>query len=344
MGYFNLYKTLYYQYEYANYSVLFWGYTMNTAITLKSKIDTSINNIVHIGPLANDIVETRIVQRSSDTLIFYLSTHTGCANSCRMCWLTQTHQVSNQYLNFNNYHTQLEWIVSQLNNDPRLSVVKTCHINFMARGDALSSPTFMMFYNELTTMIRTKIQSLFINIVIIKFKISTIFPQDCMIDLTNGGMRHWLDINTSKAHDTVGTEFYYSLYSLSNDFRRKWLPKAVHPHHIGELFKGSRSIGDYHPFRLHHALIDGENDSIKDCDAILEWLNKYDIICPVNIVRYNPYIQEGIADGKCGKESDLLDFYVSYMRQSPRVSHLNIIQRVGKDVYASCGMFTTHQF
>ena len=309
---------------------------MNTEITLKSKIDTSINNIVHIGPLANDIVETRIVQRTPETLIIYLSTHTGCANSCRMCWLTQTKQVSSKSLSIDQILDQLHWASGVIERMADIQSIKNIHINFMARGDALSNPNLMMTYHSLYYDIQSKMDSIFFNRVRVLSKISTIFPTDCVIDLTNGGMKHWVDkFGGYDDYSRIGTEFYYSLYSLNNDFRRKWLPKATHPHHVGEIFTGSRPDGDYNPFRLHHALIADENDSLKDADAILEWLNKYDIICALNIVRYNPF------DTSCGEESPMLDVYAEYIAQSPRISQLQIIPRVGKDVNASCGTFMT---
>jgi adenine C2-methylase RlmN of 23S rRNA A2503 and tRNA A37 len=89
--------------------------------------------------------------------------------------------------------------------------------------------------------------------------------------------------------------------------------------------------------RIHHALIKDVNDHERDVEDIHEWLQMYGIFCPVNIVRYNSF---GV---NTGEESDIetIEKYIKKMKESPNVTSVQLVSRVGRDVEASCGTFVS---
>lgn len=142
----------------------------------------------------------------------------------------------------------------------------------------------------------------------------------------------WNPLEIYGKKDDKDVEIYYSLYSLKESFRKKWIPKALSPQDVGGILKGT-----HEGLRLHHALIAGQNDSDEDIDLIHQWLEEFDLKVMVNIVRYNP------ANDHCGEESrdEVRSHYIERLRQSDRVLLVQEIPFAGRDVYASCGMFVS---
>lgn len=229
-----------------------------------------------------------------------------------------THVTAQQYFD------QANNLFELLRAEEKLQGVKIVHFNFMARGDAMTNPHFVTHIDILVRGLDRLAQDHHLEA---KFKISTIFPRSNLFGDHSRDLGKWV----KRALDLhPGIEFYYSLYSLDKWFRKKWIPKATDPDLIGEIFRG-RDSG----FRLHHALIEHENDSIDDMDHILAWLEEHKITCRINIVRYNPH------NPSCGREprEEYIEVYKKYMEQNPHVSGVNVVSRVGFDVAASCGMF-----
>ena len=309
--------------------------TNSRTTILTSKIDDAINLVRHLDDQGN-IVETRIAQRQSDEMIIYMSTSTGCANSCRFCHLTQTNQTSDIPLTVGQFAQQMDWVVSQLRNDIRINRLEVININFMARGDGLSNPNFIMEFDKISAMIVNKINRSLKLDCVVRFKISTIFPKNMILSVENGGVNHWVKY---AVHNDFfkRVEIYYSLYSLTEKFRKRWLPKAIDPEIVGKIFSGCREEKNGTLFRLHHALIKGENDSIQDAHDIVDWLERHDIRCPINLVMYNPF------NSSCGEESDrdTIDQYVDVLKSSNRIIGVKEIERLAPDVFAACGMFVT---
>jgi adenine C2-methylase RlmN of 23S rRNA A2503 and tRNA A37 len=276
-------------------------------------------------------VETRAVQRTDDTLIIYLSsTAGGCSQACRMCWLVQTGQTKETALPITDYLEQATEIFTLLDEEDRLSNISTVHWNFMAQGDALMNPHFIIEIHRLYGMLNA-IGVLYINDdVNNQFKISTIFPKDSILFKREELGRSW--INNEMLSLSDGFEFYYSLYSLKDAFRKKWLPKALDPEIVGKIF-----YGKYNGLRLHHCLIEGLNDTEEDVALIHQWLERHNLHVKINIVRYNPFSDH------LGRESsfDTIQTYVNQMNLSHRVELVQIIPRIGEDVKASCGTFIT---
>ena len=305
----------------------------NTIILL-SNLDDSVN-MVSSGE-DGKYIETRIVQRQQDELIIYVSSQTGCHQSCRFCFLTQSGQTSTDYESWEGIYTQINLALKNTRTRIDTSIINTVNINFMARGDLLSNRYLLESWNYVVNRIINLIHLRLHDSIDVKFKISTIFPNDMYHQGFNYDERvytpepEWLN-KVLMAH----TEIYYSLYSLNPTFRKKWIPKGSSPKLIGDWFGGSRVIDDISKFRLHYALIKGENDSASDANDILNWLVKYNIQTKINIVRYNPY------DPSCGSESDdkSIADYISILEAHPNVHSVQLVPRVGTDVKASCGQF-----
>jgi adenine C2-methylase RlmN of 23S rRNA A2503 and tRNA A37 len=185
----------------------------------------------------------------------------------------------------------------------------------MARGEPLLNPVIMKHYKQLFDIISTNVK-VFTGIDEVKFNISTIIPKDVnKEDLKN--------FNDPRA------EIYYSLYSTDENFRKRWLPKAMDVRSAIGLLKSQDNL------TIHYALIKGENDSLEEAEKVVNVCAFLDSNIKLNIVQYNPF-----SPGQ-GTESDseTIRKYIEYMDYQDFFYRIKIIERVGHDVKASCGMF-----
>lgn len=285
---------------------------MIPTLTLPSEEDASINYVFEewYGKY-----EARYVQRSPEYAIVYLSSHTGCDLSCRFCHLTQTGQTGTVQATSREYFAQAYHVMKNIKFTPEL---KTIHYNFMARGDALDNDEVIINASKLFAQLDMLSQA---NNVRSKFLISTIIPDIFQESL-------------ELIFDDPRSSLYYSLYSLDPTFRKKWLPKAKDPYVALDMLtdlqgaKGTDIV-------LHWAFIEGANDSEQSVIDICNEVNKRKLDVRFNLVRYNPH------SSKCGKESSeetLLKLLNIFNTMLPDQKH-KMVQRVGFDVKASCGMF-----
>lgn len=300
---------------------------------LESEIDESVNIIK--SSVDGGYYEARFVQRNEDTFIIYLSSMSGCDKICRFCHLTQTNQLMTNGATFRNYLDQTKSVLDISKDIVDQDKIRNVHVNFMARGDLLNNQEFLSNPHRLITSLELLIRTYYPDAVA-KFKLSTIFPRDTG-PVGNQSPLHFVDlfvesINDLRELDNKDVEIYYSLYSLKESFRKKWIPKSISPNDVGNILRGTHD-----GLRLHHALIAGQNDSEEDVRLIHQWLEEFDLEVMVNIVRYNPF------DDKSGVESsdEMRVQYIEWMKQSPRVKLVQEISFRGKDVYASCGMFVS---
>lgn len=303
---------------------------------LVSKEDRSVNFVFPNGQ------EARYVRRSEDYFIVYLSSHGGCNQACRFCHLTQTKQVemvpataeefiiqANAVLN--HYHQQVkaghEWPVKYVN------------FNWMARGEPLLNQALAVQWEEIARRLRDLAR--LVGVEDVRFNISTIMPKDAPSTVEPEYVVPGISFADIMLEEmacvedrTLSPTIYYSLYSLDPEFRKRWLPKAMDPvQAVSELagiqkFIGLRVV-------LHHCLIEGENDSIEDAQAIVELVKKNELGARFNLVRYNPYSS---AQGKEPPE----EVFVAYFQEITKgmtAPGSRIVPRVGYDVKASCGMF-----
>lgn len=279
---------------------------------LRSKIDASIN--FSRKDARGGMVETRFVRRVEERFIVYISSMLGCDKACRFCHLTQTGQLNATLLSEEEMLEQAKVVLAGSD----FSGAKTVHFNFMARGEAMSNPAVgRTLFKKLATLAATYgLRS--------RIKISTILP---------------LDVWTTRPsdlwdQDCPPVDIYYSLYSVDDIWRRRWIPKAVHPAEAMEWLvrfqaeTGQRVI-------LHWALIDGENDGVEQAAATAALANASGLRAEFNLVRYNP------ANGKSSESSEerIADYFEAISEMLPGRSRR--IAKIGPDVRASCGTFLT---
>lgn len=279
----------------------------------RSAMDQSVN---FSRPTADGgMVETRFVRRIPTRFIVYISSMTGCDKACRFCHLTQTSQTMARLLTVEEMVAQAETVLAASTFSPG----ETVHFNFMARGEPLSNPAVGQ---ELFERLRDIAISYGLHP---RVKLSTIMPSDFVAPA-------W----ASFVPPGIPVDLYYSLYSLDQDWRRRWIPKAMAPSEAMEHLVAFRSETAQRVV-LHWALIEGENDAVTDAEAICREATARGLQFDFNLVRYNA------ANGKSSEAPrERIDAYLAAMsRHIAAPNRVKEIPRVGFDVAASCGMFLT---
>lgn len=282
-----------------------------------SKLDQSVN-FEHRFDDHQGMLEARYVRRVDEYFIVYLSSQTGCKQACRMCWLTATGQTKYENTTVEQYLQQAREVL-----DYYASVgipAERVHFNFMARGEPFANPIFIEHADAILEGLAALAKQHGLKY---KFLISTIFPEEM-------GHRALQDIFKNP---DVYPEIYYSIYSMDSKFRKRWLPKAIHPD--SALFNLSmwQTVSGKTP-KIHYAFIKGENDTIQHVDAIIDAVKEAQLKVNWNIVRYNP---------PNDKSEEPTEFIVNnlydYICERLPTAKVKLIPRVGTDVMASCGTF-----
>jgi adenine C2-methylase RlmN of 23S rRNA A2503 and tRNA A37 len=263
-------------------------------------------------------IEARYVRRCQDYVVVYLSSQTGCNQGCRMCHLTATGQVRLRDVTHAELLEQADTVLDHYRREgpPARSV----HFNFMARGEPLASAVLLEQADEILGDLAQRAVALQLRP---RYLVSTIFPRDL-------GDRHLEDIFV-----TYHPEIYYSIYSMSEQFRRRWLPKALPvAEALDRLASWQRST--YKICKVHYAFIEGENDSEADVHAICDALESKRLMVHVNIVRYNPHdpSRHGVEPSE-----EVIQRNAKIFQSRLPYARVRVIPRVGFDVQASCGMF-----
>lgn len=293
---------------------------------LYSQEDASVNFVFPNG------LEARFVHRpGTDYFIVYLSSHRGCDQACRFCHLTQTKQVDMTPATLNEYDGQIKYVtdyyLSLIGND-KLNILKKVHFNWMARGEPLLNPNLVSSWKYIGALCGFHAHN--VGVYESKFKISTIMPQ----------IPNPLDGFKVFSTEPLLPSIYYSLYSVDEDFRKRWLPKAMAPKDALRHLKSYQDFcyGNYgidNNVVLHWAFIEGQNDSKEDVDRIIDLVNESGLKTRFNLVRYNSYsVAQGI-------ESDdfVLNTRFEQLKAAMKIPGSRMVPRVGRDVYASCGTF-----
>lgn len=288
---------------------------------LSSKEDCSVNFIQE----KNDgLIECRYVRREDDYFIVYVSSHTGCKLACRFCHLTATGQTSFESVSYQEYVEQAEQVLSYYKslNKPAQRV----HFNFMARGEPLANETMQENGQSLIRRLFLMAQSYGVEG---SSRISTIMP----------------DLKGKSLRDIIGVDHvipYYSLYSMDESFRKRWIPKGIPVSDALDVFKDWQTHSGEHVV-IHGAFIEGENDSEKNIHKICDALIDKQITAKLNVVRYNPFNPEKHGTESSEKKiTELYDIFVSRMKDARLLARgSRIVPRVGFDVKASCGMFVS---
>lgn len=281
----------------------------------KSTQDASVNwdRPADVGRL-----EARFVRRCPDYFVVYLSAQTGCAQGCRMCHLTATGQTHLRDATFNELFEQARTVLDYYHRETEPA--RAVHFNFMARGEPLANRVLVDDADALLCELSSMACSLDLRP---RHLISTIYPREL-------GERALEDIFVTHHPD-----LHYSIYSMSDRFRRRWLPKALPAATaLDRLAAWQRSTNKI--VTLHHAYIAGENDAEEDVHAICDALEERRLMAHVNIVRYNSPdpTRHGVEPTE-----DIIARNADIYRSRLPSARVSVIARVGYDVAASCGMF-----
>ncbi len=301
-------------------------------VRLLSKEDKSVNFVFHNGQ------EARYVRRDDTYFIAYISSHNGCNMACRFCHLTQTGQTEfieatlEQMLDqarvvLDYYKEQIDAGLQQQTN--------TVHFNWMARGEPMANSVILTQWNELTEQLNY--MSMMRGLTNVRFNISTIMPTtlDTSISLFDR-----LKLAFSSVIPKRTPILFYSLYSMEDRFRRRWLPKAHNPYYVLRHLARWQQFQKEHfgvepEIVLHWAFIHGENDDPDSIELIKKEVEFTGLKARFNLVRYNPYSDKQGEESPDEKIAENFEQVVQFMRTPGS----RVVPRVGKDVKASCGMF-----
>jgi adenine C2-methylase RlmN of 23S rRNA A2503 and tRNA A37 len=279
---------------------------------LDSALDKSVNFFVSTPDGGK--IETRFVQRYSDRFIVYISSMTGCDKACRFCHLTQNGETMATLLTREQMVAQADQVLKESDFQGATLV----HFNFMARGEPLSNPAVdATLFKQLKVLAHERGLDC-------RIKVSTILPLDV---ITEDGRNLWDE-------DTPPVDLYYSLYSVDASWRKRWIPKAKAPDEaLAWLRRYQQTSGNR--VILHWALIDGENDDLKNAGAAFDRATAANLNFDFNLVRYNPANDKSRESSEINIEN-FMKIAESAVSEGQRARMVN---RVGFDVAASCGMF-----
>ena len=283
-----------------------------------SQLDQSVN-FEHAFEDHTGRLEARYVRRSDEYFIVYLSSQTGCRQACRMCWLTATGQNDLRDVTIEEYFQQADEVLAYY---ATKTPAQRVHFNFMSRGEPLANKIFLANADLILNGLKERAAKYGLEA---KFLISTIFPEEF-------GVHRRLE-NVFQ-DPSVYPELYYSVYSLNDRFRRRWLPRAQYPLNAFSALKEWQLHTGKVP-KIHYAFIEHENDTLADVKAILDVIDGYELEVNWNIVRYNP------PEGHSSREpvAGQIDYLHRYIKRRLPDARVKLIPRVGTDVQASCGTF-----
>lgn len=292
---------------------------MKLSKILKSELDSSVNFVF------DNMMEARYVQRTEDYFICYLSSHDGCNKACRFCHLTQTGQTSFNEASISQYVEQAIHVLNYYKVKIANGMPNARHVNFnfMSRGEPLSNKQLIRGLTELNNSLSVLCKPYGLTH---SLNISSIIPVDA--DLS--------EIEKAFEENKENLLFYYSLYSLEREFRKKWLPKALPADQALDFLTKLQQKIDL-KLILHWALIKGHNDSLESAQNICNNLQQRGLKARFNLVRYNPY---SYAQGEESQECSMQEYF-DIMKVQLGDPNSRIVPKVGFDVKASCGMFVT---
>jgi len=281
---------------------------------LNSQIDRSVNFVEEqlVG-----FLESRFVRKCDEYFIAYLSSQTGCNRGCEFCHLTATGQTSFVDSSHNDFMAQAIQVFKHYRKQSKPA--KYMHYNFMARGEALANKIILDSGDELLLKLGQVAKDEGLPA---KFNVSTIMPMT-------------LNKPLSQVFNYVSPTIYYSLYSTSAEWRKKWMPSAMNPYKALEILK------EYQDFskkivKIHFPFIAGENDSEEDIISICDGIDRFGLLCEFNLVRYNPASpNQGVESSEEVITRNIRLIQARFLFNTK----VQVIPRVGFDVKASCGMF-----
>jgi adenine C2-methylase RlmN of 23S rRNA A2503 and tRNA A37 len=227
---------------------------------LPSQEDSSVTFVL---PSEEGNIETRYVRRNDEYFIVYLSSHACQSNNKQIyfepvtidMYLEQALRVFSHY----------DGIVDEQR------AVKRVFFNWMAMGDVLSNSHFLNDGSTLLGCLKCIARERGLSS---KFNVSTILPI---------GLKHGL-VAPFKG---LPIDFYYSLYSMSEAFRKRWIPNGMPVKQSLQILSEWQK-SENREVVLHWAFIKNENDSEADVNAICDAVEANGLKVRINLVRYNP--------------------------------------------------------
>lgn len=284
---------------------------------LLSKEDSSAN--YYINTEDDGKIEARFVNRpNKDHISIYVSSATGCNQSCRFCHLTQTKQTMQRYVFLSEIVQQVAICLHHNKKYNKINPKTKVNINFMSRGEPLLNPNIIKYYpilGDAFNSIFKDIGSTYVS------NISTIMPLK------------FLEGNLVSIFGKYPVNIYYSLYSMNPAFRKKWIPKAMSPYTALDKLKYYQENTD-NKVVFHWAFIKNENDDYKSIIKICKEIKKRQIRAKFNIVAYNPFDDKSFESSK-----ETIEQNINIIKQYFGENSCQTLARVGYDVKASCGMF-----
>ena len=290
--------------------------------------DGSINYVLKYG---KSFIEARYVRRKPSYMSVYVSSHNGCVMGCKFCWLTQQNQTQFKHVDLDYYRTQLDTVLSNVPDSQLERQNIRVNINFMARGEALANKNIVHNYPVIyDNFLRVAKNHGFGNI---NVNISTIMPHV---------IRNY---NLFDIFDNTPVRLYYSLYSIDPQWKKQWMPNAMDYNiALDKLKEYQMKISHNLPITFHWAFIKGENDNPKNVLDLVNEVNKRRFKnVRFNLVRFNPgKLHHSEPDIKHLQYLfGLIDTNLEnkFTNKQTDFNTNRIINRVGEDVFASCGMF-----
>lgn len=298
---------------------------LHTARKLISRLDHSVNWVYKHG---KGHLETRFVQKRPDYIIAYVSSHSGCRMGCKFCHLTAQGQTAFDHVTVDEYVQQVNLVLNYHHlNGPWFRPAPTrVNVNWMAMGEPLANKHLLSGYSELYLKLELLARNYNLKL---KPNISTIMPL-----VTR-------DVPLAHVFRGRPVNLYYSLYSVDDEFRKRWLPLAQ-PWWEAlarlEQFQSSMGWTDDSAIKFHWCFIKGHNDSLDQVRRTAEQIARIDLSgTSFNLVRFNPPAGSGLEEPD---EEHLQRCFEVINQVMDRPEKSYIVPRVGLDVKASCGMFT----
>ncbi len=235
-----------------------------------------------------------------------------------MCHLTQTGQTNMREATFYTYAKQVAEVFDHY--DTLKQPAERVNYNFMARGEPFANSLMISRFDLVRSTLEDHAAE---RNLAAQYNISTIMPMEIA------------DVDLAKLlHPADNVAIYYSLYSMQEQFRKRWLPKALDPNiALDKLAEYQQKTGG--EVALHWAFMKDQNDDIETLVDIVEAVRSRGLKAKFNLVRYNPY---SIAQGEESPDNILQrNFYFMRLALGDKLGR--IVPRVGHDVKASCGMF-----
>jgi len=294
---------------------------------LASVLDNSINYITKYG---KSEIECRYVRRNNNYISVYLSSHNGCKMGCKFCWLTQNNQTDFKHVTIDEYNNQLCRVLSPHSQNSENKNTRI-NLNFMARGEPLSNKYLVNDYKKLYNKLNDTIINM--NFSELKMNVSTIMPHT----INNMNL---IDIFRN---DPVA--LYYSIYTHNDAKKQKIMPNAMNTLSALDKIKEFSENKDANPANqvvFHGAFIENFNDNLEEIKDMANIIKSYGFKkSKFNIVRYNPHKNNDLLNNEVNTEKldQIFEILNNSVTNKVKYNKSRIINRVGYDVYASCGMF-----